>query len=211
MGSLLDGSEQTLLDSTMSDVPNRSRADNNQFKREKFAKAWVNANNMSRAAKMAGISASAGRKFIEEEQVLVLIEKERERIAKRMDLDADFVLGEIQAIAIECRADQNHKDSLKALELLGKHLKLFSDRETHTGATVSFNLSLDGTKLEHDSGATLEHSVDDHELDFEVPEELQTLSPEELALVETYDNTVEKDEPFGIWNIDLGDNDGNED
>ena len=184
----------------------RSRAELNQFKREKFAKAWVSSSNMAKAAKMAGISAPAAKKFLGEQGVQDLIEQERERIAKRMDLDADFVLGEIQQVAIECRADQNHRDALKALELLGKHLKLFVDKENHTGASVSFNLSLDGSSIENGTvieGDTVQPDVYDHELDFDVPEELKSLSAEELEYAMQM-NQVEEEQPYGIFDIDLG-------
>tara|TARA_R110002167_G_scaffold3420_3_gene16688 strand:- start:5011 stop:5595 length:585 start_codon:yes stop_codon:yes gene_type:complete len=189
----------------MADAANRSRTENNKFKRVKFAKTWVSTETISSAARMAGISESSARKFLEEDSVQKLIEQERIKIAKRLDLDADFVLQEIQAIAMESRAEKNHKDALKALELLGKHLKLFSDRETHTGATVQFNLSLDGKQIDNNSVNTLEHSADDHELDFDIPEELKTLSPEELDLVGTYEKS---DNPsYSIFDLNLGTND----
>jgi len=190
----------------MVDKSRKSRIDTNRFKRVKFAKTWVTTESISLAAKKANISETSARKFLEEDEVQGMIEAERTKIEKRLDLDADYVLQEIQAIVLESRADKNHKDALKALELLGKHLKLFTDRETHTGATVSFNLSLDGSKLDN-TGNTIEHD-NDHELDFEVPEELKTLSPEELELVGTYEHN---DNPsYSITDLNLGDNDDDE-
>ena len=64
---------------------------------------------------------------------------------------------------------------------------------------------MDGKQIDNNSVNTLEHSADDHELDFDIPEELKTLSPEELDLVGTYEKS---DNPsYSIFDLNLGTND----
>lgn len=56
--------------------------------------------------------------------------------AKRTEITADYVLEGIRDTVERCRAEGeafNPAQALKGFELLGKHLKLFTDKLEHTG------------------------------------------------------------------------------
>ncbi|MCL1598416.1 MAG: terminase small subunit [Actinomycetia bacterium] len=55
--------------------------------------------------------------------------------SKRTGVDADFVLGELTKVASTDKPDDEVKvvDKLRALEMLGKHLRLFADVVEHRG------------------------------------------------------------------------------
>lgn len=51
----------------------------------------------------------------------------------KLEITADYVLGAIQESLEACRADSDHALVFKGAELLGKHLKLFTDKVEHAG------------------------------------------------------------------------------
>lgn len=53
--------------------------------------------------------------------------------AERVLITADDVLSSIKRIRDKAEADEKNGDALKANELLGKHLKLFTDKVEHSG------------------------------------------------------------------------------
>lgn len=70
------------------------------------------------------------------------IDKRLKEKASKNNITADFVLNEIRAIAFDTNNKTN--DRLKALELLGKYLKLFTDKvetkiETNEPIRVMFD------------------------------------------------------------------------
>lgn len=73
---------------------------------------------------------SLGYALLQNSVVRKLIDKATAERSKRTAVDADFVLGELVKVAKKTLVDDDIKavDKLRALEMLGKNLKLFSDK-----------------------------------------------------------------------------------
>ena len=86
--------------------------------------------NATKAAILAGYSeksaAAAGSRLLTNPEIKGAIDNALLRQAELSDLTATFVLEGIRAIA-DC-PNGRHADKLRAYELLGKHLKLFTDK-----------------------------------------------------------------------------------
>jgi len=83
--------------------------------------------NATQAAIRAGYKNSdVGRRLVTKSHVSAYIEKLRQEQQQRTQITADAVLGELAKIASTKGVEITGKEKLKALELLGKHLGLFT-------------------------------------------------------------------------------------
>lgn len=108
--------------------------------------------NATQAAIRAGYSAKTaeviGYQLLQKTLVKEFIEKKKEKVEKKLELNAEYVLGNIIEIGKRCMQHEPVRDAegnetgeyqfkengaLKSQELLGKHLKLFTDVVEHTG------------------------------------------------------------------------------
>jgi len=101
---------------------------------------YLESGNATKAAILAGYSeksaAAAGSRLLTNPQIKGAIDDALLRHAELSDISATYVLEGIRAIAEN--PDARHADRLRAFELLGKHLKLFTDRvEQDTKITVT--------------------------------------------------------------------------
>ena len=69
-----------------------------------------------------------GRQLITKNNVLNYINELRKEQSQRTGINADTVLKELEKIAL-ADTDISGKEKIKALELLGKHLGMFSERK----------------------------------------------------------------------------------
>ena len=101
-----------------------------------FALAYIRLGAGQAAAIEAGYSAKCAKvtasKMLCDPRVRAIIEKHGNEAAQKAELDAAYVLGRLRSIA-DC-GEAKHGDQLKALELLGKYLKLFTERVEHSGS-----------------------------------------------------------------------------
>jgi phage terminase small subunit len=109
-------------------------------RRETFIRHYLETGNATKAAILAGYSeksaAAAGSRLLTNPEIRAAIDDALLRQAELSDISATFVLEGIRAIAENPNA--RHADRLRAYELLGKHLKLFTDRaEVDTQITVT--------------------------------------------------------------------------
>lgn len=132
-----------------------------------FAKEYIKDLNATQAAIRAGYSPKTakqqGQRLLTRDDVQGYVQKEMDKRSKRAGLTADDVLRDIKEIKARCMQavpvlDRNGMETgeykfdatnaLKACELEGKHLKLFTDKHEITGK--------DGAPLVDLSGLTTE-------------------------------------------------------
>lgn len=106
----------------------------NERKSKIFAAEFIaNGGNATKAAIKAGSKPSnakqAGWRLLKKPTVIALISKQVEKAL----ITADEVIGELKTVGMGDYFEYK-SDKIKSLELLGKHLKLFTDKTELTGA-----------------------------------------------------------------------------
>lgn len=86
--------------------------------------------------------------LMDKPEIKAYIQRLLDESAMRSRLTADYVLAMIVSTLEKAYADNDHKIVLKASELLGKHLKLFTDVQEHK-FTVN---EMGKVVIEHDNG-----------------------------------------------------------
>lgn len=128
-------------------------------KQQRFAEEYLVDLNATQAAKRAGFKgndvtlASIGFEYLRKPQIALFIQAEMDKRSKKTSITADYVLSKIketiercsQAVPVQEFDDDTgqtidtgewkfeHNGVLKGCELLGKHLKLFTDKVEHSG------------------------------------------------------------------------------
>lgn len=101
-------------------------------KQEAFCHEYTVDFNATKAAERAGYSkkgsAVQGHQLLRNPKTIARLAELAKERCDSADINAQMVLDGIHAIAINPEA--KHNDQLKAFELLGKYLKLFSDHKT---------------------------------------------------------------------------------
>lgn len=100
-----------------------------------FVAEYIVDRNATQAAIRAGYSAktakSQGQRLLTNVDIMDAINKQLEYREQRTLVTADYVIKGIKEVADNTERDC---DRLKAYELLGKHLKLFTEKMEHSGA-----------------------------------------------------------------------------
>ena len=118
-------------------------------KQQTFVAEYLIDLNATQAAIRAGYSEataySQGQRLLKHVEVAALIQKAMDERSERTEITADYVLTTIQETIEQCRKLEpvindgqitmpwNPAAVLKGAELLGKHLKLFTDKVEHSG------------------------------------------------------------------------------
>ena len=98
-------------------------------KQKRFCEEYLIDLNATQAAARAGYkNPEIGRQLITKNNVLNYINELRKEQSQRTGINADTVLKELEKIAL-ADTDISGKEKIKALELLGKHLGMFSERK----------------------------------------------------------------------------------
>lgn len=98
-------------------------------KQKRFGEEYLIDLNATQAAARAGYkNPEIGRQLITKNNVLNYINELRKEQSQRTGINADTVLKELEKIAL-ADTDISGKEKIKALELLGKHLGMFSERK----------------------------------------------------------------------------------
>ena len=111
-------------------------------RQEAFCREYLLDLNALQSCIRAGYSAKSApttsRKLMAHPGVRARIDALLAERAERVEIDADYVLGNLRKVANRCLAEETfeHAGANKALELLGKHLGLFVEKREH-----SFDLS----------------------------------------------------------------------
>jgi phage terminase small subunit len=110
-------------------------------KQERFVQEYLVDLNASAAILRAGYQSKNpdvdGYKLLVSPSIAILVEKAMEERSKRTGITAEYVLNGIRDIADRQGIKEN--DTLKAFELLGKHLKLFTEKIEQSGETTVNN------------------------------------------------------------------------
>lgn len=113
-------------------------------KQARFVAEYLVDLNATRAAIRAGYSEktahSAGPRLLEDVDVRAAIDAKSQKVAAKLDISVERIEAELARYAfipppgadIEGTIDCEPKDRLKALELLGKRHKMFTDRVEHS-------------------------------------------------------------------------------
>jgi len=108
-------------------------------KKHQFALEYLKDLNATQAAIRAGYSKktahSQGPRLLEDVDIRAEIDKANQKRANKADISAQWVLDSLKAVATRCLSDETFESSgaNKSLELIGKHLKLFTDKTEHSG------------------------------------------------------------------------------
>jgi len=103
-------------------------------KQAAFCREYMIDLNATQAAIRAGYSEKTatiiGFENLTKPNIAERIAKASEKMCKKSEINAEYVLNGIKAIADDTKARDT--DKLKAYELIGKHLALFTDKIDHT-------------------------------------------------------------------------------
>jgi len=109
-------------------------------KQEAFIREYLIDLNATAAAERAGYSAktaySIGQENLNKPEIAAAIQAAMNERAERTQITADYVLEGIKDVTERCAKEGeafNPPSALKGYELLGKHLKLFTDKTEVTG------------------------------------------------------------------------------
>jgi phage terminase small subunit len=106
-------------------------------KQERFVAEYLVDGNASRSALAAGYNprsaARSGSELLTKPLVRAALNAAKTRIAKKLELSAEKVLGDISRIAEKAEEAMEFHAALKGQELLGKHLKMFTEKHEHGG------------------------------------------------------------------------------
>jgi phage terminase small subunit len=116
-------------------------------KQELFITEYMKDLNATQAAIRAGYSEKTAKQVAAENlskpYLKEIIDKRLAERAKNNGITAEYVLQGIKSIADDIEA--KHNDKLKAFELLGKHLKLFTDKvESDNKNDTTIKVKLEG-------------------------------------------------------------------
>lgn len=106
-------------------------------KQDRFVSEYLVDGNASRSAIAAGYSertaARIGSELLTNPKVKAALDAGRKRLAEKLELTAEKVLADIARVAQKAEQAKKYSDALKGHELLGKHLKLFTEKHEHGG------------------------------------------------------------------------------
>lgn len=74
-----------------------------------------------------------GYQMMQKPHVKAAVEKRVKAIAEKLDITAQSVLWDIHRIALKAEGTGDYSAALKGRELLGKYLKLFTEKHEHGG------------------------------------------------------------------------------
>lgn len=106
-------------------------------KQEAFIKEYLVDLNATQAAIRAGYSEktaySQGQRLLKNVETEKAIQSAMNKRSQKLQISAEYVLNKLKDITDS--DEEKTTDRLKGLELLGRHLKLFTDKLEHSGET----------------------------------------------------------------------------
>lgn len=118
-------------------MPKHDTASGMTAKQERFVAEYLIDGNATRAAMASGYSernaARIGSELLTKPHIRKALDEARARIAAKLELTAEKVLADIERISTKAESAGEFNAALKGKELLGKHLKLFTEKHEHGG------------------------------------------------------------------------------
>lgn len=106
-------------------------------KQERFVAEYLIDLNATQAAIRAGYSAATaeqqGPRLLGHVGVKRAINAGKRRLASKLELTAERVLADISRIAAKAEASRQFNAAIRGQQLLGQHLKLFTEKHEHGG------------------------------------------------------------------------------
>ena len=128
-------------------------------KQERFCREYLIDLNATAAARRAGYSEKTAKEIgcenLTKPNIQRMIQEALSERSRQTQITANYVLQNIKEELERCKADPDHNsnDVYKGCELLGKHLKLFTDKTEITTPGIEQILnSLQSTPLVRDDG-----------------------------------------------------------
>ena len=120
-------------------------------KQQRFVAEYLKDSNATQAALRAGYSPktaySQGHDLLKKPEISEAVAKGTAEICARAEVSAEYVLSSLLSIAKRCQEQEEFDPAgaNKSLELLGKHLKLWTDKTEHSGpGGKSITISIEG-------------------------------------------------------------------
>lgn len=114
-------------------------------KQNRFVAEYLIDLNATQAATRAGYSARTaneqGARLLANVSVKEALDEERKKRERRTEITADRVLQELADIGFD-KEDERTSDRLKALELMGKHLAMFTDKVDMNANVEPFEVNI---------------------------------------------------------------------
>ena len=115
-------------------------------KQKMFVKQYLIDLNATQAAIRSGYSEDTARQIgysnLLKPYIYDAIQKELDKRAKKVEVSAEYVLGNLKKVADKCMEEEKFDSSgaTRALELLGKYLKLFTEKvENNINANIEMS------------------------------------------------------------------------
>jgi phage terminase small subunit len=118
-------------------------------KQRRFVAEYLKDESVTRAAQRVGVRPATARAWMKKDDVRAAIESGQEAMLDRVQMEANEVVERLTTIAREdVRATARASDVIKALELLGKKHKLFTDNldVLSNGEALTVNFIVNGVK-----------------------------------------------------------------
>ena len=118
-------------------------------KQRRFVAEYLKDENCTRAAERTGVRPATARAWMKKDDVRAAIESGQEAMLDRVQMDANEVIERLTTVAREdVRTIAKAGDVIKALELLGKRHKLFTDNldVLSGGEALTVNFIVNGVK-----------------------------------------------------------------
>lgn len=107
-------------------------------KQQRFVEEYLVDLNATAAAKRAGYSerraSEIGWQLLQKTTVQEAIQAAREKLSRKTEITAEYVLTRLKMESELTGEGSSHSARVRAIELLGKHIAMFSDRLIHTAA-----------------------------------------------------------------------------
>ena len=107
------------------------------YKQKRFCKEYAIDFNATQSAIRAGYSKktaySQGQRLLKKVEIKNSIRKLENKHTEEVEITVEDILRELKKIAFDLQSEEvRYRDKLKALELLGKHLSMWTDRQEIT-------------------------------------------------------------------------------